>query len=423
MTPPDEREPDPVAIAVLLAGGEARRLGADKRGLRIGGATLLESNLSLLQGLFPRVAVSLREGQELGTRPRGEADGPGAGDPEIVVDAWSGSPLGAIASALDRFGEPVFVLACDLALADRAAILTVLDGFHGVDLALPIVGDKLEPLHAVYGPACLPPMRRLLERGRHKILDIAPDIRVATIPFPTARPFFNINHPEDYERALRSEVERLILAEARAAQAAPDTSTSPATGPVGDAGSAGPLLAETDTRSSRDTPAQPPLVAIVGKSDSGKTTFVEKLIPELVALGYTVGTIKHDVHGFAVEMDTPGKDSWRHARAGAKATLIAGPERIGFVERFDAPPPLAVLARRFYANVDIVVAEGFKREAPHRIEVFRRDAGHNAPLCEPDESLALVTDAELTHPHRFGLDDAAGIARLIVTRLDELRRY
>ena len=419
MTPLDDREPDPVRVAVLLAGGEARRLGADKRGLRIGGATLLQRNLALLQGLFPRVAVSLREGQDLGG-----ATGSGPA-PEVLTDTWSGSPLGAIATALDHFGEAVFVLACDLALADRDAIAEVLDGFHGVDLALPIVGDKLEPLHAVYGPACLAPMRRLLERDRHRILDIAPDIRVAAIPFASARPFFNINHPEDYELALRAEVERLTRDRAgagrrdEAPQAAASSAADAAAGEPVEEGDVVAAAAPPDTASS---PAvQPPLVAIVGKSDSGKTTFIEKLLPELAALGLRVGTVKHDVHGF--EIDTPGKDSWRHARAGACATMVAGPDRVAFIERSAEPQPLVALARRFFGRVDLVVAEGFKREAPHRIEVFRRDAGHSEPLCDPGESLALVTDAPLAHPKRFALDDAAAVARMIAAQLDELRHY
>ena len=61
--------------------------------------------------------------------------------------------------------------------------------------------------------------------------------------------------------------------------------------------------------------AAPALVAVVGKSDSGKTTLIEKLVPELIRLGLRVGTIKHDAHSF--EIDHPGKDSWRHGQSGA----------------------------------------------------------------------------------------------------------
>ncbi|MBW2556910.1 MAG: molybdopterin-guanine dinucleotide biosynthesis protein B, partial [Deltaproteobacteria bacterium] len=74
----------------------------------------------------------------------------------------------------------------------------------------------------------------------------------------------------------------------------------------------------------------PPVVSVVGNSGAGKTTFLEKMIPEMVGRGLKVGTIKHDVHG-RFEMDKPGKDSWRHKHAGASTTVISSPYRIGIV--------------------------------------------------------------------------------------------
>jgi len=167
--------------------------------------------------------------------------------------------------------------------------------------------------------------------------------------------------------------------------------------------------------------AQPALVAIVGKSDSGKTTLIEKVVPELVKLGLRVGTVKHDAHSF--EIDHPGKDSWRHGQAGAEAYVIASPRRLAFITRLDGEMPLAEIARRFFAGFDLVVAEGYKRTAPHRVELFRAGAGHAEPLCAPGETIALVTDTPLEHEHRFGLEDAAGLARLLAARLDSLRQY
>jgi molybdopterin-guanine dinucleotide biosynthesis protein B len=167
--------------------------------------------------------------------------------------------------------------------------------------------------------------------------------------------------------------------------------------------------------------AKPALVAVVGKSDAGKTTLIEKLVPELVRLGLRVGTVKHDAHSF--EIDHPGKDSWRHGRAGAEAYVIASPERLAFITRLDGELPLTAIVERFYAGFDLVIAEGYKRTAPHRVELFRRGAGHAEPLCAPGEALALVTDAPLPHAPRFGLEDAAGLARFLVVRLDALRDY
>ena len=166
---------------------------------------------------------------------------------------------------------------------------------------------------------------------------------------------------------------------------------------------------------------KPALVAIVGKSDSGKTTLIEKVVPELVKLGLRVGTVKHDAHSF--EIDHPGKDSWRHGQAGAEAYVIASPTRLAFITRLDGELELAEIVRRYYGGFDIVVAEGYKRTAPHRVALVRVGAGHPEPLCAPGEALALVTDADLEHEYRFGLDDGAGIAAFLAARLDALREY
>ena len=207
-------------------------------------------------------------------------------------------------------------------------------------------------------------------------------MRVAELRFADDAPFHTINTMDDYEEAQ--------------SQAARDCG-APVAG------------------------ARPALVAIVGKSDSGKTTLVEKVVPELVKLGLRVGTVKHDAHSF--EIDHPGKDSWRHGQAGAHAYAIASPERLAFITRLDGEMPLADIARRFFAGFDLVVAEGYKRTAPHRVELFRVGAGHAEPLCGPGEAIALVTDSELQHEHRFGLEDGAGLARFLTARLDALREY
>jgi molybdopterin-guanine dinucleotide biosynthesis protein B len=170
-----------------------------------------------------------------------------------------------------------------------------------------------------------------------------------------------------------------------------------------------------------DECTQPALVAIVGKSDSGKTTLIEKVVPELVKLGLRVGTVKHDAHSF--EIDHPGKDSWRHGQAGARAYAIASPERLAFITRLDGELPLADIVKTYFTGFDLVVAEGYKNTAPYRVELFRTGAGHAEPLCAPGEAIALVTDAALTHEHLFGLEDGAGLAAFLAARLEALRTY
>lgn len=137
---------------------------------------------------------------------------------------------------------------------------------------------------------------------------------------------------------------------------------------------------------------RPPFVSVVGNSGSGKTTFLEKLIPELVGRGLRVGTIKHDVHGF--EMDKPGKDSWRHKHAGASATIISSPYQIGMVmdvEHDHKPDELL----SYFNGMDIILTEGYKRGNHPKIEIFRTEI-INEPLCRNDRSLiALVTDSDV----------------------------
>jgi len=369
---------DTVRIGVLIAGGSARRAGVDKRFLVLDGRALLLRNIAFLRAAFPTVAVSLGASQTLDLGDAGAA--------EVVHDAWPGaSPLAGIASALARYRQPVFALAADITFPDREAIRRVLTAFPGHDLALPAIGREYhQPLFAVYGPACLAPMTALLEAGRHRIVEILPSLDAAEVRFPDDALFHNINTMDDYQEARR-----------RAAAG-------------GDAPAGGAA-------------AQPALVAIVGKSDAGKTTLVEKVVPELVKLGLRVGTVKHDAHSF--EIDHPGKDSWRHGQAGAHAYAIASPERLAFITKLDGEMPLADIARRFFAGFDLVLAEGYKRTAPHRVELFRVGAGHADPLCGPGEAMALVTDAELQHEHRFGLEDGAGLARFLAVRLDSLRAY
>ncbi|HMK91849.1 MAG TPA: NTP transferase domain-containing protein, partial [Thermoleophilia bacterium] len=148
MTSPDQNQ---VTIGVLLAGGGSRRAGVDKRFLVLEGRTLLQRNLAFLRGLFPTVALSLSPGQDLDLGDAA-ADGP----VEIVHDAWAGaSPLAGIATALQRFGRPIFVLAVDVAFPDRPAALRVLGAAPGCDVALPAINSYHQPLFAVYGPGCL----------------------------------------------------------------------------------------------------------------------------------------------------------------------------------------------------------------------------------------------------------------------------
>lgn len=156
-----------------------------------------------------------------------------------------------------------------------------------------------------------------------------------------------------------------------------------------------------------------PLVCVVGKSGTGKTTFLEKLIAELKRRGYRVGTIKHNIHDF--EVDQPGKDSWRHARAGSDVAVVTSPTKLAIIERLEQELTLDEVAARI-TGVDIVLVEGYKYSNKPKIEVSRRGMGREL-LTPPDELVALVTDQSFAlDVPQFALHDAAGVASLLEAR-------
>ncbi len=154
-----------------------------------------------------------------------------------------------------------------------------------------------------------------------------------------------------------------------------------------------------------------PVISIVGKSNSGKTTYLEKLIREMKRRGYKVATIKHDVHGF--DIDKPGKDTWRHAQAGADIVGISSPDKVALIRKVDRELSLdEVLA--MISGVDIIFTEGYKRESKQKIEIYRQ-AASNDPLCNRQELLAVAADTILYEgiPH-FDLENASPMADFII---------
>ncbi len=158
----------------------------------------------------------------------------------------------------------------------------------------------------------------------------------------------------------------------------------------------------------------PPVVAIIGKKNCGKTTLIEKLIPELIDLGYRVGTIKHH-HGAIISMDQPGKDTWRHKQAGAHAVVLSSPTGLGMIRDTPREIPVPELVDLYFSDVDLVLTEGYKKESLPKVEIFR-SAVHAEPLPDPDEDLiAIMSDVEVARDiPRFGLDETRQLAEFLV---------
>ncbi len=138
-------------------------------------------------------------------------------------------------------------------------------------------------------------------------------------------------------------------------------------------------------------------VSFVAKSGTGKTTLLEQVIAELKRRGHRIGVIKHDAHRF--DIDHPGKDSYRLSAAGADTMLISSPEKLAVIKKHEASPPLEALVATYFADVDIVLAEGFKKGSLPKIELHRRERS-NALMCRGEENdptlVAVASDEPLS---------------------------
>ena len=155
------------------------------------------------------------------------------------------------------------------------------------------------------------------------------------------------------------------------------------------------------------------LIGLVGRSGSGKTHLISRLIPAFTAQGVSVSTLKHTHH--AVEIDKPGKDSFIHRQAGAREVMLVTPER--WILQHTPPngtPELPELLLRM-APVDLILVEGFHATVPATIEVYRPDVGKE-PLFKTEKNIiAVATTAPQSVP--------SGLFTLDLNKTDTLAAY
>jgi len=157
-----------------------------------------------------------------------------------------------------------------------------------------------------------------------------------------------------------------------------------------------------------------PIISFIGKSNSGKTMLLEKLIPLIKERGYRVGAIKHHSnHG--LEVDIPGKDSWRLGQAGAEATAVISPQKIFFYRKTRTELDLDSVAPML-GDVDIIFTEGFKFARTPKVEIVRGDSPKKSYNSHP-ELLALVSDSSLNSDIPcFHIDEINELADLIESK-------
>lgn len=159
-------------------------------------------------------------------------------------------------------------------------------------------------------------------------------------------------------------------------------------------------------------------VSVVGRHNSGKTTFLLALLPLLVARGLRVGYLKHAHAGF--EIDQPDKDSYRARRTGVLQTIVTGGAQTAVIDDGGEQTVSAVLERYARDDLDLVVVEGYKREPLPKIEVARAAITGGELVCG-DDPLLIAVVSDFDPPRRdvahFGFDDHAGVADLLWTKV------
>ncbi len=369
----------------LLAGGLSTRMGEDKAFAPFKDGTILEWMRDRLAPLFPYTFVVVREPSrfhDLGL--------------PVVNDALAetGSAVGVYSAVLGSPTKRVVCVACDMPFVTPRLIRALAEKSEGYDVFVPRHGGYLQPLCAVYGKGTLDAYREFIRSGGRRIFDIYPDLRTGYLEMDDKRYgdpdelFVNVNTPDELEAA-RQRVDEA------------DGGWSAALQPrIRAFMNLSPL----------------PAVSFIGKKKSGKTTVVLGVVTELMKRGYRVAVIKHDTHGF--EVDVPGTDSYRFREIGAEVVGISSPDKYVWLNTIQEERSLQDLIRQIREPIDLVITEGFKKQDAPKIEVSRR-ARSTELVSTPDELVGIASDQRFSeYPvPQFSLDDFGGLADLVEQRI------
>lgn len=324
------------ATGVVLAGGKSSRMGENKAFLQVDGRPSIERVVAALREVFPEVMIA------------GDPDLYGNLAEKVVPDIVPGiGPLGGIHAALTFAShELVFISACDLPFADGELARYIAQRAEGFDAAVPYVGGRLEPLFAAYRKTCLQPVTRCIEAGSRRVAGFFGEVRVCYLNEADfswrhnfRRVFLNVNTPAEVKR-----LQKKIF-----------TSV--------------------------------PMVGVVGRSKTGKTSLIEGITSELSKAGYRTAVLKHTRHTLT---DTPGKDTFRFVQAGAVKTALAGPGG-AFYFQTEGEPLIGAVLGLLEDGTDIIIVEGYKDAPLLQIRVVDLD---DEPEVD-ERTIAMVTQKEV----------------------------
>lgn len=189
--------------SIILAGGQSRRLGRDKALEQMGSQTLICRVIDCVSRLTSETIIVVAD------QSRGESL-PLAEDDRVVLDIYPGcGSLGGIFSGLSAAREDWgLVVACDMPFLNPELLMYLLSLRDGFDAVVPVLAGRPEPTHALYAKTCLPHIEQRLKNHDLKISGFFENVRVKYVLEediaridPEFLSFFNVNTPDDLERA------------------------------------------------------------------------------------------------------------------------------------------------------------------------------------------------------------------------------
>ncbi len=330
------------------------------------GTTLIRTVTDRLRPLFRRVLVVAQEGQDLGDL-----------DVEVLADSRpEQGPLVGLATGLAASEAPwCFVVGCDMPFLRADVIDRMARGLDDSDILAPHLDGDIQTLHAFYSRACLPRATEVVDAGRRSLRALFDRCNVRALDATQLRDLDpgllslrDLDNVQDYQVAMQL------------------TQQIPPGGSL----------------------VTPPVIAIVGPSDSGKTRVAVDLIRALVSEGFRITAVKHCHDGH--QLDLPEKDTARLFEAGAAQMIASSPDKITSFSSTESDTPLEQIVASIGPGYDLVVAEGFKGSSVPKVLVMGKEPISPRPL----NVIAVVGEdpaAEDVPCHTF--DRLEGLARQV----------
>ncbi|MED5510235.1 MAG: molybdenum cofactor guanylyltransferase MobA [Pseudomonadota bacterium] len=339
-------QPYPSVTGVILAGGLARRMGGDDKGLiRYQGRAMVSHAVSAMLPQVDTLIINanrhIDQYQQLGY--------------PVVSDSIEGfhGPLAGMLTTMENTqADYILTAPCDSPFISPVLRQRMMETMltNGKELAVASDGDRLQPVFSLIPTRLKAELRAFLEQGERKIDRWLTQYKLAEVDFSDQpETFVNFNHPEDLEQ-------------------------------------------------SNTLKAALPMLGIAAFSGTGKTTLLTRLLPELNQRGLRVAVIKHAHHNF--DIDKPGKDSYEIREAGAQQMLIASSRMMALMEKSlepDKDPQLTELLPRLdVSKLDLILVEGFKHEPIPKLELHRPSLGKPLLFRDDPQIIAIASDEAIT---------------------------